>query len=444
MADYSQTPPEGLWAAIDGKIRKPAAPVFPWWWALAGAAAAVAAVLLLWPGSLEPGSPRLAEVAAVADTLGVGTEDALIDSLGAAQGDSLGAAVPVDKLAPVEHVAPSAAKTLIAARQNAAPEAAGKREAVPVEAEVAPVETEDVPVVTEKAPVVTEKAPVEAEKAPERPLVAEAKDDSGNPAQKEPAQEELTQKEPAPKQLPETPDRHYPADQPRLAQVSKARTASVSFVGAGVPGGPASSTFTEYAMSAASRADGSRAASPMAALLSRNRTTTTIANHKMTFRAGFMVNVPLSRHFSVESGLLYTILSADITSVSGGIEALNKQRIHYLGIPLHAVYTPLSTRHFSCYISAGPMAEFSFRTDWKTAGSIDGVGTGSASGRLGKNDWLWSLEANAGVQWHPYSKGAFFLQPGISWHFPKEGAQESFYTVHPLAFTLSAGYRIFF
>ena len=301
----------------------------------------------------------------------------------------------------------------------------------------------------EAAPVETEKAPVEAEKAPERPLVAEAKDYSGNPAQKEPAQEELTQKEPAqeepaPKQGPETPDRHYPADQPRLAQVSKARTASVSFVGAGVPGGPASSTFTEYAMSAASRADGSRAASPMAALLSRNRTTTTIANHKMTFRAGFMVNVPLSRHFSVESGLLYTILSADITSVSGGIEALNKQRIHYLGIPLHAVYTPLSTRHFSCYISAGPMVEFSFRTDWKTAGSIDGVGTGSASGRLGKNDWLWSLEANAGVQWHPYSKGAFFLQPGISWHFPKEGAQESFYTVHPLAFTLSAGYRIFF
>ena len=415
MADYSQTPPEGLWEAIDGKIRKPAAPVFPWWWALAGAAAAVAAVLLLWPGSLEPGSPRLAEVAAVADSLGVGTEDALIDSLGAA--------VPVDKLAPVEHVAPSAAKTLTAARQNAAPEAAGKREAVPVEAEAAPVVTE---------------------KAPERPLVAEAKDDSGNPAQKEPAQEELTQEEPTPKQLPETPERHYPADQPRLAQVSKSRTASVSFVGAGVPGGPASSTFTEYAMSAASRADGSRAASPMAALLSRNRTTTTIANHKMTFRAGFMVNVPLSRHFSVESGLLYTILSADITSVSGGIEAINKQRIHYLGIPLHAVYTPLSTRHFSCYISAGPMAEFSFRTDWKTAGSIDGVGTGSASGRLGKNDWLWSLEANAGVQWHPYSKGAFFLQPGISWHFPKEGAQESFYTVHPLAFTLSAGYRIFF
>ncbi len=430
MADYSQTPPEGLWEAIDGKIRKPAAPVFPWWWALAGAAAAVAAVLLLWPGSLEPGSPRLAEVAAVADSLGVGTEDALSDSLGAAQGVSLGTAVPVDKLAPVEHVAPSAAKTLTAARQNAAPEAAGKRESVPVEAEVAPVETEDVP--------------VETEKAPERPLVAEAKDDIGNPAQKEPAQKEPAQEEPAPKQGPDTPERHYPADQPRLAQVSKARTASVSFVGAGVPGGPASSTFTEYAMSAASRADGSRAASPMAALLSRNRTTTTIANHKMTFRAGFMVNVPLSRHFSVESGLLYTILSADITSVSGGIEALNKQRIHYLGIPLHAVYTPLSTRHFSCYISAGPMAEFSFRTDWKTAGSIDGVGTGSASGRLGKNDWLWSLEANAGVQWHPYSKGAFFLQPGISWHFPKEGAQESFYTVHPLAFTLSAGYRIFF
>jgi hypothetical protein len=197
-------------------------------------------------------------------------------------------------------------------------------------------------------------------------------------------------------------------------------------------------------MSAAARADGSRSVNPMAALLSRNKTTTTTSNHKMTFRAGVMLNVPLSRHFSVETGLLYTILSSDITSVTGNIETLSQRSIYYLGVPVQAVWTPFSTRHFSCYLSAGPMVEFSFRTDWKTYGTIGGMGAGNEVGHSGQNDWLWSLGANAGVQWHPYSKGAFFLQPGLSWHIPKSGVQESFYTAQPLAFVLSAGYRIIF
>ena len=46
LSEYGQTPPEGLWEAVDAKVRKPSAS-FPWWWALAGAAAAVAAVLLV-------------------------------------------------------------------------------------------------------------------------------------------------------------------------------------------------------------------------------------------------------------------------------------------------------------------------------------------------------------------------------------------------------------
>ena len=90
------------------------------------------------------------------------------------------------------------------------------------------------------------------------------------------------------------------------------------------------------------------------------------------------------------------------------------------------------------------MLELNLLTNWLSSGKIGGSSTGHDSGSEFLNERLWSLGANAGVQWHPYSKGAFFLQPGISWHIPKEGIQESLYTAQPFAFTISAGYRVFF
>ncbi|MCR5325121.1 MAG: outer membrane beta-barrel protein [Bacteroidales bacterium] len=437
MADYSQTPPEGLWEAVEPKMQRKAAPAaFPWWWALAGAAAAVVAVLLLWPPTMTAPAVRqdLAEAAPKTDTL----DDAAPVLPGIAQDDGSMEAVEQQDAVP----AGDAAKVSAPAGDSSK---AGRRQVAPVVVEKAPVhqfiaEVQDD--ATEKA-AETDNVTV-ADKASDTKKVSETDKFADTKKASDTDKSADTDKAPDYRELPEKLDHHSPYEQPRLAQASPTRGVSLSFVGAGIPGGPASSTITEYGMSAAARADGSRFVNPMATLLSRNKTTTTTSNHKMTFRAGLMLNVPISRHFSVETGLLYTILSSDITSVTGNIETLSQRSIYYMGVPVQAVWTPFSTRHFSCYLSAGPMVEFSFRTDWKTYGTIGGMGAGNEVGHSGRNDWLWSLGANAGVQWHPYSKGAFFLQPGVSWHIPKSGVQESFYTAQPLAFVLTAGYRIIF
>ena len=437
MADYSQTPPEGLWEAVEPKVQRKAAPAaFPWWWALAGAAAAVVAVLLLWPPTMTAPTVRqdLAEAAPKTDTL----DDAAPVLPGIAQdGGSMEAveqqdAVPADDAAKVSVPSGDSSK-------------AGRRQVAPVVVEKAPVHQ----LIAETQRDATEKAAetdnvTATDKASDTKKVSETDKFADTKKASDTDKSADTDKARDSNEIPENLDHHSPYEPPLLAQATPARAVSLSFVGAGIPGGPASSTITEYGMSAAARADGTRSVNPMAALLSRNKTTTTTSNHKMTFRAGLMLNVPLSRHFSVETGLLYTILSSDITSVTGNIETLSQRSIYYMGVPVQAVWTPFSTRHFSCYLSAGPMVEFSFRTDWKTYGTIGGMGAGNEVGHSGQNDWLWSLGANAGVQWHPYSKGAFFLQPGVSWHIPKSGVQESFYTAQPLAFVLSAGYRIIF
>lgn len=416
MADYSQTPPDGLWDAIDARVHKPAAPVFPWWWALAGAAAAVVAVLMLWPRTVAVPDVKqdVSQVVVSSDTL--------------------------DMLPPVEiETAPEAAETTPAEAEKApvAIQTAPVRQLVASKNDGGAAPAEDV---AEGQPEGQKAKPVDATEAGHPETEGQASTDTEKSREK--AEKDSRPDTRTIDIIPENLDHQSPGTKPRLAQAER-RTPAVAFVGAGVPGGGVSSTITEYAMSAAGK-NGSRAASPMATLLSRNKTITTTSNHKMTFRAGLMLNSPVSRHFSVESGLLYTILSSDVTSQTGSIETVNQKNMRYLGIPIQAVYTPLSTRHFSCYLSAGPMLELNLLTNWLSSGKIGGSSTGHDSGSEFLNERLWSLGANAGVQWHPYSKGAFFLQPGISWHIPKEGIQESLYTAQPFAFTISAGYRVFF
>ena len=413
MADYSQTPPEGLWDAIDAKVHRKAAPVFPWWWALAGAAAAVAAVLLLWPRPMvEPDvNQNIAEVVTPADTLAepAPEQDAVLQD------------APQEK-APVA-LAPT--RPLIARAKADAPQ--GTEQSAQLDSgeitdpAVQPDSEGDKSTRPEKD------AKTDTTPKPDTDVKEAVKPDAG--------QQDI-------QIIYENIDHKSPATKPLLAQLQRP---SLSIVGAGVPGGPATSTITEYAMSAVAGTNGSRAsASPMTAILSRNKSTTTTADHAMTFRAGLMLDLPVSRHFALESGLLMTVLSSVFTSRTGTAETESLKNMRYVGIPLNLVYTPFSTRHFSCYLSAGPMAECAVRTDWKSFGKIGNTTTGHDSGVERINEWIWSLGANAGVQWHPYSKGAFFLQPGLSWHIPKEGQQESLYTAQPLSPTISAGYRVIF
>ena len=54
MAEYEQTPPEGLWEAVEAGLPQQKAAAFPWMWALAAVAAVVLAVVLLWRPASSP------------------------------------------------------------------------------------------------------------------------------------------------------------------------------------------------------------------------------------------------------------------------------------------------------------------------------------------------------------------------------------------------------
>ena len=68
MEGFEQTPPDGLWEAVEAGLPGRKAAAFPWMWALAGVAAALLAVVLLWrpDGAIMPG--REAAVLTSAET----------------------------------------------------------------------------------------------------------------------------------------------------------------------------------------------------------------------------------------------------------------------------------------------------------------------------------------------------------------------------------------
>ena len=61
-----------------------------------------------------------------------------------------------------------------------------------------------------------------------------------------------------------------------------------------------------------------------------------------------------------------------------------------------------------------------------------------------ESDAIFSVGLNIGAQWQLADFGGLFVQPGVSWHMAGEGNTESFYTKHPLAFSLAAGFRFTF
>lgn len=427
MEDFSMTPPEGLWEAVEAKVQRPRAG-FPWRWALAGVAAVAAAAVLILPfggRTALPGAPVSQVVESADSTLAAPADSVSVQPLqdAAPGGDDV---LREEVSRPAKNPAAASVKALVADNSAIVPETDGAPSA-----EVRP----------------------SADSVPSADAVPSA-DDTAAPHRNGRPDEE--QKAPAVKDtVPESPSvqpENKPASREPAGRVELVRQRGdhrvrLAFLGSGNPGGSTSGTVTEYGFSSGIRMSSSpvhTGNTSLPALLSRNKSTTTNTRHELSLRAGLMVSVPLSCRWSIESGLLLTALHTSIDSQTGTAESATEKDFYYVGIPLQAVYTPWRGKHFSCYLSAGPMVEWDFFSKWTSTSSIGGTNSSLSKNSEVPGDVVFSLGAAAGIQWHPYSTGAFFIQPGVSWHIPGVNVPENYYKNHPVAFTLSGGYRFIF
>ena len=142
-------------------------------------------------------------------------------------------------------------------------------------------------------------------------------------------------------------------------------------------------------------------------------------HHRQPIRFGLSLRYQLDDRWSVESGLSYTRLSSDITTVEAGMTTVTEQRLNYIGLPLNVGYDLWKNRTFGLYVTAGGMIEK----------------------RLGATPWLFSLNAAAGAEYRLNDHFSLYAEPGLGYYFPDGSATPTIYQDRPLNFNLSLGLR---
>ncbi len=145
--------------------------------------------------------------------------------------------------------------------------------------------------------------------------------------------------------------------------------------------------------------------------------------HKPSFSAGMTLKRELSKHFALETGLIYTQLNSEL---SGNTDSYYKQdqKLHYIGIPLKASYTLLDTGKFDMYASAGGMLEK------------------CVAGKMKPDPLQFSVLAGVGVEYKLNERMSVYAEPGLTYSFDDGSPVTTIRKEKPLNFNLLCGVRM--
>jgi hypothetical protein len=142
-------------------------------------------------------------------------------------------------------------------------------------------------------------------------------------------------------------------------------------------------------------------------------------HHRQPVRFGLSLRYRLNDRWSVESGLSYTRLSSDITTVIDDETTVTEQRLNYLGLPINISYELWKSRYFGLYVTGGGMIEKSLDT----------------------SPWQISLNGAAGAEYKLTDFFSLYAEPGLGYYFKDGSSTPTIYQDHLLNFNLSFGLR---
>ena len=148
---------------------------------------------------------------------------------------------------------------------------------------------------------------------------------------------------------------------------------------------------------------------------------------------GLSVNIPISSGISVSSGVVYTRLRSDFTSIANSLVYERQQTLHYVGIPLTVQYNVWQWHGLNVYATAGGQADFNVKASVTTEG---------AETTLEKDDLQWSVNAAVGVQYNFIPQLGIYAEPGIKHYFDNGSHIQNFFKHHPTNFNLQVGLRL--
>ena len=156
------------------------------------------------------------------------------------------------------------------------------------------------------------------------------------------------------------------------------------------------------------------------------------AHHHQPIRFGFSLRYRFDNRWSVESGLTYTRLSADITNTVDGQTTATEQRLNYIGIPFNVQYLMWGSRYVNVYVAAGGLVEKMVKGSRTTQGTSNSVSI---------HPLQVSVNGAFGAEFKFTEGLSLYAEPALNYYFDNHSAIPTFYQEKPLNFNLNLGLR---
>ncbi len=145
-------------------------------------------------------------------------------------------------------------------------------------------------------------------------------------------------------------------------------------------------------------------------------------NHHIPISFGLNVRKMIDNKFSVESGVVFTMLVSDISNSS------KKQRLYYVGIPIKGNWTYYKVKEIELYLTAGAMGE---KCIYARLGNE----------KLKVNQIQFSINGGAGIGIDLSKRLQLFGEAGFSYYFKDGSFVETIRKDKPFRINLQAGLR---
>lgn len=154
------------------------------------------------------------------------------------------------------------------------------------------------------------------------------------------------------------------------------------------------------------------------------------AHHAQPIKVGVSVGYRLSSRWAVNTGVTYSYLSSNFTEDGHVAE---RQKLHYVGVPLTASYSFLLTKHAEVYVTAGGEVE-------KLVKGSTGIDD-SEHEKLTEKRPQWSVKAAVGGAYHFTPSLSLYAEPGLTHYFDNHSSVVNVYKDRPTSFSLNIGLR---
>ena len=165
--------------------------------------------------------------------------------------------------------------------------------------------------------------------------------------------------------------------------------------------------------------------------------------HKTPVSFGLSVSYGLTPRWALQSGLNYTYLSSSWTT-NGVYQGKTKQKLHFLGVPLSAVYQIAVWKQVRFYASAGVMAEINVAGQQSTRLLNTGQEMTRFDEHVRMNKLLWSANGHVGAAYPLLRFVSAFAEVGASYYWDNGSPIETIHREKPFNVDLQVGLRLGF